>query len=238
MELNLEEGGKHLLHMLSVSWNCVNCREQRNRVQNVHFDLVGRDEVAFLEVRNIPFMCYCVNVWSAFRTWYIPWLYFHYHNLISRIVLRNSYKISEWLILARRKYSCQSRYFVQHGVGRLIGRLRPSASTFHSKIAQRSEVQTWLLTFLLSPRLLWNLTFHYRVHKIRLPRSCVTFRNKLFFNGEELLTPHPTSRLENHPLSVVCDCLFNIFAATFHIWRPSPPSATRSCAMPWWQGRN
>jgi len=68
MELNLEEGGKHLLHMLSVSWNCVNCREQRNRVQNVHFDLVGRDEVAFLEVRNIPFMCYCVNVWSAFRT--------------------------------------------------------------------------------------------------------------------------------------------------------------------------
>jgi len=34
----------------------------------------------------------------------------------------------------------------------------------------------------------------------------------------------PLSNL--HPLSAVRDCLFNIFAATLHIWRPSP-SATR-----------
>jgi hypothetical protein len=36
------------------------------------------------------------------------------------------------------------------------------------------------------------------------------------FYGEELLTPSPTPKLDDHPLSVVCDCLFNIFAATLH----------------------
>jgi hypothetical protein len=49
------------------------------------------------------------------------------------------------------------------------------------------------------------------------------------------------SKLEYHPLSVVRDCIFNIFATltyftTLHIWRPSPPSATWGRAMPWWQG--
>jgi hypothetical protein len=51
-----------------------------------------------------------------------------------------------------------------------------------------------------------------------------------------VLAPRPTPKLEDHPLSAVRDCLFNIFAATLHIWRPSPPSATWGRAMPWWQG--
>jgi hypothetical protein len=54
-------------------------------------------------------------------------------------------------------------------------------------------------------------------------RSCVTFHNTLVFHGEEA------------GLSAVCECLFNTFAATHHIRRPSPPSATRGCVMPWWQ---
>jgi hypothetical protein len=33
-------------------------------------------------------------------------------------------------------------------------------------------------------------------------------------------------KLEDHPLSALCDCLFDIFAATLHIYRPSLPSAT------------
>jgi len=37
------------------------------------------------------------------------------------------------------------------------------------------------------------------------------------FYGEELLAPSPTPKLENHPLSAVRNCLFNIFAATLHI---------------------
>jgi hypothetical protein len=46
------------------------------------------------------------------------------------------------------------------------------------------------------------------------------FRNVAIFYGEELLAPRPTPKLEDHPLSAVCDCLFNVFAATLHIRRP------------------
>ena len=42
------------------------------------------------------------------------------------------------------------------------------------------------------------------------------FRNKDNFYSEELLAPRPTPKLEDHPLSAVCDCLFNIFAATLY----------------------
>jgi hypothetical protein len=41
----------------------------------------------------------------------------------------------------------------------------------------------------------------------------------LIFYGEESLVPHPTPKLEDHRLSAVCDWLFNILAATLHIWR-------------------
>jgi len=36
----------------------------------------------------------------------------------------------------------------------------------------------------------------------------------MHFEGEELLAPCPTPKLEHHPLSAVLHCLFNIFAAT------------------------
>jgi len=39
-----------------------------------------------------------------------------------------------------------------------------------------------------------------------------------------------------HPLSAVRDCIFNIFVAIFHMWRPCPPSTFWGRAMPWWQG--
>jgi hypothetical protein len=58
------------------------------------------------------------------------------------------------------------------------------------------------------------------------PRLFVNFRDKLIFYGEEMLAPRPTPKLEDHPLRAVRDCLFYIFAAILHIWRPSPPSAT------------
>jgi len=40
--------------------------------------------------------------------------------------------------------------------------------------------------------------------------------NKTVFYSEDLSTPRPTPKLEDHPLSTVGDCLFNIFAATLH----------------------
>jgi hypothetical protein len=48
-----------------------------------------------------------------------------------------------------------------------------------------------------------------------------TFLNTWSFYDEELLTSRLTPKLEDHPLSLVRDCLFNIFATNRHIWRPS-----------------
>jgi hypothetical protein len=62
-------------------------------------------------------------------------------------------------------------------------------------------------------------------------RPCVTFRSMLFFYGRELLAPRPTPKLVDQPLWAVRDFLFNIFAATVHIWRPFPPSVTKERAM-------
>jgi hypothetical protein len=56
-----------------------------------------------------------------------------------------------------------------------------------------------------------------------------------FFYGEGLLAPLSITKLKDRLLSAVRDCLFNIFAATFLIWRPSPPSVTWGRAMSWWQ---
>jgi len=42
------------------------------------------------------------------------------------------------------------------------------------------------------------------------------FRNNASFYVE-LLAPRPTPKLENHPLSVVRDCLFNTLAGALHI---------------------
>jgi hypothetical protein len=54
------------------------------------------------------------------------------------------------------------------------------------------------------------------------PRLLNDFRKKfIFLYGEGLLAPHPTLKLEDHPLSSVHGCLFNVFAANLHSWRPS-----------------
>jgi hypothetical protein len=49
------------------------------------------------------------------------------------------------------------------------------------------------------------------------PRLIDPFRNMLAFYGEVLLAPRPTPKLEDHPLSIVRGCLFNIFAANLQL---------------------
>jgi hypothetical protein len=43
------------------------------------------------------------------------------------------------------------------------------------------------------------------------------FVTKMRLRVAELLAPHPTPNLEDHPLPAVRDCLFNAFAGTLHI---------------------
>ena len=43
------------------------------------------------------------------------------------------------------------------------------------------------------------------------------FRKEASFYSEELSAPRPFPKLEDHPLSAVRDCLFNIFASVLHI---------------------
>jgi hypothetical protein len=46
------------------------------------------------------------------------------------------------------------------------------------------------------------------------------FRNFVKLLRLRVVSILPNPKLEDHPLSDVRDCLFNIFAATLHIWRP------------------
>jgi hypothetical protein len=54
-----------------------------------------------------------------------------------------------------------------------------------------------------------------------IPRLSEYFVTKIRFRGEELIASRPTSKLEDHPLSAVRDCLFNIFVPTLRTGRRS-----------------
>ena len=70
-------------------------------------------------------------------------------------------------------------------------------------------------------------------------RLCIQFRDMLrFFLRWGVVSPSSKLQPGRPPLSAVCDCLFNIFAATVRIRRLSPPCASWGSAMPCWQGPN
>ena len=52
------------------------------------------------------------------------------------------------------------------------------------------------------------------------PRPFGMFRSVASSYGEEFVAPRPTPKLEDHPLSAVCNWLFNICAASLRMERP------------------
>jgi hypothetical protein len=53
--------------------------------------------------------------------------------------------------------------------------------------------------------------------------------NLIRIYGEKLLPPCPTLKLEDHPVSAVRDCLFNVFTATLRIGSSSSIRNLRTC---------
>ena len=113
----------------------------------------------------------------------------------------------------------------------------------HNQVTPRSRFHPEKLTDLHlveilpvigNPKVYYSILIHGPLllyQRISLsPRSYEIFRNMLRSDGKELLAPRPTPKLEDHPLSAVRDCLFNIFAATSHNGRsflhPQPDDKT------------
>ena len=80
-------------------------------------------------------------------------------------------------------------------------------------VATSEPALYWLLTFQVPS----DALFHC-LGRTKGLRLCLwIFHNKIHFYGEELLEPCPTHKLEDHLLSAVRGCLFDILAATLHI---------------------
>jgi hypothetical protein len=101
----------------------------------------------------------------------------------------------------------------------------------NSLAAAISEPALYRLVTLRVPNLmsLFRCLGHTKVSAQIRGFVCEYFITKVRFYGAELLAPRPTSKLEDHPLSVVRDCLFNIFAAALHTGGRSSICNLRTC---------
>ena len=97
----------------------------------------------------------------------------------------------------------------------------------HSTAQSPSWEANWFAASQEIPRISRNPKVHHRTHKSPPPVSIQSvslgprlsvwrFRNMIRFYGEEFSAPRPTPKMEDHPLSAVRDCNFNIFSATLH----------------------
>jgi hypothetical protein len=110
---------------------------------------------------------------------------------------------------ANEKLSLGKEYLTTH---LLINTMEQSPSWEASRFSANQEIF----------RMFWNpsfLTAFTRAWKYQsIPRLTVwLFGNKIRVYGEELLASRPPPKLEDHSLSAVRDCLFNICAATLYI---------------------
>ena len=86
-------------------------------------------------------------------------------------------------------------------------------SLTHSLEQNPSWESNWFSAGQKIPYTLHYTKVHCYIHKCNV---LWMVNNMIHFHGE-MLPPRPTPKLEDHPLSSVCDCLFSIFAVTLHI---------------------
>jgi hypothetical protein len=106
--------------------------------------------------------------------------------------------------------------------------ITPFTSSRHLSLSWGSSIQSILLSAAVREPALYEVLIFQVPNLVSLFRCLVRTRvirqgprlflqmthNRIRFYGEELLTSSPTPKLEDHPLSAVRDCLFNVFAAT------------------------
>ena len=86
-----------------------------------------------------------------------------------------------------------------------------------SRINPIPRIDTYF--FKVSIFLPWSFQITYPALRPR-----VIFLNKDGFYSVRLLASRQIGKLEDHSWLALHDCLFNIFTANLHIWRPTPPS--------------
>jgi hypothetical protein len=115
---------------------------------------------------------------------------------------------------------------------RLPVRCHPSHLTSCTPTKSNLYFDIYFTTVMSKPSLYRLLIFH-------VPNLMSIFLSIHRLSKESIQGPlwhFITPKLEDHTSSAVRYCLFNIFAATLHIWRLLPPSATWGSTMTWWQG--
>jgi hypothetical protein len=100
--------------------------------------------------------------------------------------------------------------------------MEQSFSRDSNRSSARQEISRFFVKAACSlPHAQAPVTCPYPAEKIiACPRPCEVFGNIVRFYGKKFVALHPTTKLEDHPVSAVRDFLFIVFAATLLIWKP------------------